>query len=623
MSQQNRSSSRDVPTSAGPSLEGDDNPQERGSLPTTPERPTRTPAASRIQEEEEEEEEDSSYVQAPRGMPVHPGQVERRPPSDLQRSMIQEPLQSTIARQQDPANRLLATVSSNCLHGRDHEMGMFCHECRGIQMPWGTSLPRVRDDLGEDLRRGPNGSIFQGVQLQNFNAIATLSTRAYLQLTHQSAMSIDGFNGFEARYKAASNAGRLVARLIDSLRRVATNLERVPAFYDIIHQALLEPDLSYENHRENILRIIETDEENERPHGHDNAARGARGEGLGGIASRHGRRQSQASASSGNLEIGPGGTTSAPSGSSSSPTDNSEELIFEPMRDISGPQSHRPPKRGDWEFVQGTDLSDAVLGQPDPSKYFLVRQMHSNPAEKDVRQYPGWAKMDWNDPTHITDLNRARRQIRMRTSGAIAEPRLPWTKLEKDVLKRLVQNAINAGQKRTTIDWEAISSNMSKHFDSLVQKEGEPLAQTTTVVGGIEQAPKYKRAPKLKTQRKGSQQRGAKALANQAEKYGDIWIMLNNTQPRKDRKKKRTAGGSNKQDSESPEYQDEDVAEDVDSDDEPIQPKPKRVKGPKDMPDRGPKKPPGPPPPGGAGGLAGPMGKSRSIAPTRTPMAAR
>jgi hypothetical protein len=619
MSQRNQTSSRDVPASAGPSLEGNDNSQERGSLPTTPERPTRSPAASRMQEEE-----DSSYVQAPRGMPVHPGQVERRPPSDLQRSMIQEPLQSTIARQQDPANRLLATVSPNCPHGRDHEMGMFCHECRGIQMPWGTSLPRVRDDSGEDLRRGPNGSIFQGVQLQNFNAIATLSVRAYLELTHRPAMSIDGFNGFEARYTAAANAGRLVARLVDSLRRVATNPERVPAFHDIVHLALLEPDLSYENHRENILRIIETEgEENSRPHGHDNAARGARGEGLGGIDSRQGRGQSQGSGSSDNQEIETSGTTSGPSGFPPPDEDDQGDLIFEPMRDISGPQSHRPPKRGDWEFVEGTDLSDAVLGQPDPSKYFLVRQMHSNPVEKDCRQYPSWEKMDWNDPRHITDLNRARRQIRMRTSGAIAEPRLPWTQLEKDILKRLVQDAINSGQKRTTIDWDVISENMSKQFEGVVQKEGDALAQTTSVIDGVEQAPKHKRAPKLKSERTGTQQRGASALKNQAYKYGDIYLMINATQPRKEKTKKRDAAGNSKQESESPEYQDEDAVEDVDSDDEPIQPKPKRVKGPKDMPDRGPKRPPGPPPPGGAGGLAGPMGKSGGITPTRTPMAAR
>jgi hypothetical protein len=115
--------------------------------------------------------------------------------------------------------------------------------------------------------------------------------------------------------------------------------------------------------------------------------------------------------------------------------------------------------------------------------------------------------------------------------------------LEKDVLRRLLQDAINAGQKRTTIDWEVISENVSTHFGGLVQKEGEPLAQTTSVVNGVEQQTKYKRAPKLGSERKGSSQRGASALKNQADKFGDIWPILAGTQPRKGGRRKRTTSG--------------------------------------------------------------------------------
>jgi hypothetical protein len=293
------------------------------------------------------------------------------------------------------------------------------------------------------------------------------------------------------------------------------------------------------------------------------------------------------------------------------------------MRDISGKKSNRPPPRGDWEFVEGTNLDDAVLGQPDPSKYFLVRQMHSKPDKKDVRQYPGWENMDWNDPDHIAALNRARRQIRMRTSGAIAEPRLPWTQLEKDVLKQLIQDAINAGQKRTTIDWDAISTGMSRHFEGLIQKEGEPLARMTEVVNGVEKEPKRKTPLKLKTERKGAQHRGPRAVQNQAEKYGDIALIITATQPKRGRKRKPGDSKSNsKQEIDSPESQDGESADDTDSDSHAVHPKQKRLRGPKDMPDRSPKPPGPPPPPGGSGGIAGSMDKSHGLAPTRTTMAA-
>lgn len=73
-----------------------------------------------------------SPVQAPRGMPRHAGQVERRPAFSTMERMIAEPLQSTIARENDPANQLFATVLQNCVDSGNHEMGVFCRNCRGI-----------------------------------------------------------------------------------------------------------------------------------------------------------------------------------------------------------------------------------------------------------------------------------------------------------------------------------------------------------------------------------------------------------------------------------------------------------------------------------------------------------
>jgi hypothetical protein len=554
-------------------------------------------------------------VHAPTELPRHAGQVERRQSSTAHGNMVEDPIQSTIARERDPASQLHPSIDPNCPRSRYHFMGDFCHVCRGIQMPWGTELPRVTDDNGEEVRRGPVRSLLQGVNVRNSNAIGTLSVRAWLNLTGHSTMSVDGFNGFEARYVAAAAAGCAVARLVNSLVALGTNPEHLPRFYDIIHEALWTPDLSYETIRNNLIRRIEAAEaEAARPHGHDNIDRGRRGEGLGGIGVRRQSSESESDPSPRNRR-----RTTGPSGSSSLNEDLSGELIYTQMPDIRGTKANRPARRGDWEFVAGTDLDDAVLGQPDPSKFFLVRQNASNQSEKDIRQYPALADMDWNDPEHIASLNRARRQIRNRTSGKIAEARLPWTQKEKDILKHLLQDAINKGQKRTTINWEAIAAGLSQHLEGVVQKEGEPIAKCTKVVGGVEVPPRSKKDLKLKTERVGSQHRTARAIQNQSEKYGDIWLMLEATQPRQaGKRKKRETQRKVKQEAKSSE-DDKKATDDADSDNDLKSKRPRRFKDPKDEPDRGPKNPPGPPPPpGGAGGLAGPMGKSYCLAPART-----
>jgi hypothetical protein len=77
-----------------------------------------------------------------------------------------------------------------------------------------------------------------------------------------------------------------------------------------------------------------------------------------------------------------------------------------------------------WQIVRC--LADPVLGQQDPSKFFLIQRMKSNPELKDCRQLPDWMKVDWNDPDDIEHPKKHRSQIRNRTSGSIAMHRPPW-----------------------------------------------------------------------------------------------------------------------------------------------------------------------------------------------------
>lgn len=319
MSEQDKASCLEVLTSAGPVSEAQTNGQGFVSEHPTEQTPHPTSTVPTTQ------------ARSVRSIfpPPHAGQVERRLPLEAQASIIQEPLQSTLAREADPANRLYPNVDPRCPHARGHNIGHFCHECRGMPMPWGAELPRVTDDLGHDITGGPPGSLFSGVALRNSNAIATLSTLVYLSLTNQPRMSVDGVNGFEARYVATAAAARQVVRLINSLRLRAMNGDQVPEFYDIIHRALTDQDLSYDAHRNNILRTF--GRENPRQHGCGNLRHGL-GVGMGSMADRV-ARDSELTASRDN---GSGSANTGGPGSTPTDDDLSGELVFEERPDVRG-----------------------------------------------------------------------------------------------------------------------------------------------------------------------------------------------------------------------------------------------------------------------------------------------
>jgi hypothetical protein len=190
--------------------------------------------------------------------------------------------------------------------------------------------------------------------------------------------------------------------------------------------------------------------------------------------------------------------------------------------------------------------------------------------------------------------------------------------MEKDVLKSLVQNALARGMNRKTIDWDNIAQNMSKYFEGVVQEIGQPLAQCTKVVDGIEQQPRHTVALTLKSERRGAQNRGGNALKNQAEKYGDIWLLLEASKPRGKRVRRKEKSLSIKSEPQSPEPE-----KTLDSDSEVGQRQKRPKLGPRDIAPRGPKKPPGNPPPGGAGGLVGRVEKRLGLAATRTSFPSR
>ncbi|PVH87816.1 hypothetical protein DL98DRAFT_581052 [Cadophora sp. DSE1049] len=179
-----------------------------------------------------------------------------------------------------------------------------------------------------------------------------------------------------------------------------------------------------------------------------------------------------------------------------------------------------------WEFLLGTDLSLARFGEPDLSKFFLCRQLVYTPEVKDLCEYAKWRTFDWNDTNSITHLNRWRGLTRLRTAGKIAVPHPPWTQMEKNALKSLVERELRDGKTKKTINWDIIATDLMSHFKNIVQPVGVPMAQNSTSTTDGSEKVHSMYAKKLSGNRVGSIERSATAVKEQATKYADIKLML-------------------------------------------------------------------------------------------------
>jgi hypothetical protein len=516
-------------------------------------------------------------------------------------------------------------------------------------MPWGDDdLPVVTDDLGIATEVGPAGSILEGVALQNPVAIAIVAVVAYLRSTRMPYTYVQELPHIITKVPEARAAGERVGNLYRAIQARAEPGDSPPSYHEIIYSVLADPEITAENYLSNTLSMLGRDR------GRPRASSNEREEGR---APVHAPPQAPLNTP---LNAPLNATLNAPVNAAvmtprhdaatqtpdhsrwhvgslrrEPPSDGhrvkdmtEEEWLSTERTNPTDQKKNRPPPPGDWEFVPGTDLSDPVLGQPDPSKFFLIRQMKSNPEIKDCRQLPNWAKFDWNDPDDIEHLKKHRSQIRNRTSGSIAMHRPPWTLAEKEVLTKLVEKQIIAGATKKTVNWEKISRGLKVYFKDRTQKKGSVLAQTSKLIDG-KVVEKYKKPKVLNADRVGDAGRHARSIEAQAGKYADIYDMLLKTLPGGRDGKHRAP--TSKRDQRIINTKDDDTdSSDIStsSDDEPLaktRPRKKQKmeehEGPRDDVPQGPKKPPGPPPPaGGAAGLAGPMGQSPSLDFQRTPL---
>ncbi|KAB8293329.1 hypothetical protein EYC80_007653 [Monilinia laxa] len=203
-----------------------------------------------------------------------------------------------------------------------------------------------------------------------------------------------------------------------------------------------------------------------------------------------------------------------------------EEGSGEPgFRKLPVVKKNTPGRPGvEWRFLEGSDLENAELGKPDPSKFYLTRVNVHDPLEVDVRQFAAIPGFDWNSPNHIKALNKARAQNRHRVQGKIAETRIPWTKMEKDCLFEEVREAIKSGLNRHSIDWDDIASRLESRFQGVLQKKGAKLAP------GVERQMedgKKDRTLKISRSDRVGYNRSGTATETQALKYPDILQIIN------------------------------------------------------------------------------------------------
>ncbi|KAH7382990.1 hypothetical protein BKA64DRAFT_761110 [Cadophora sp. MPI-SDFR-AT-0126] len=389
------------------------------------------------------------------------------------------------------AERISIITDTSCAEAEAHVMGEFCDTCRTILMPWINALPRATDDDGQPIRKVPSRAILGRVVVTDDEAIAVVTVVATLDVANKRFDVVKGLVEIMEKFPRAVAAGYRVAEIYRYIFKVSTPAHNIPALADIINTALEDPMQSSEEY----IKAVEFELRAEAP-----------------------------------LRSPYGSTPTLFGKSATKPSLPKISTASDLRQDVQGTHTHKPPRGGPWEFVPGSLLDKAVLGTPEPHKCFLTRQCKDDPSIKDVRQFPSWATIDWNDPVDIQTFNKWLEQHKGRVNGRIGNKPAVWTQAEKDVLKQAVQAALASGKTQRTMDWDDIAQILFDHFKDHTQYKGEPLAQSTKLNpdNSIDK-PKLRYPKKLKENRVGGINRAGKSVKVQAMRYGDIALMLRMT----------------------------------------------------------------------------------------------
>ncbi|KAF8866340.1 hypothetical protein BDZ45DRAFT_683700 [Acephala macrosclerotiorum] len=397
------------------------------------------------------------------------------------------------------------TISLNedldCPTENRHMFGFFCPTCRSIPMEWGPKLPRVYTPGNKLIKVGPRRGAVDGVDLQDEEAIAALSTIVYCDCRGLHYKDIPGLLALMEKHTKSVEAGQRIAEMYQTINRAARQEEEdlVPEFYQLVESCLRNPCQDAKTFV--IKALAKLSNFQGLPDGHEPE-----------------------------IPPHPFDTGSQPSFThASSPGEDEDGLDWIKRPVITASQAHTPAPRGNWKFVDGTDLSEAVVGKPEPWKWFLIRQDKNDPSKIDIREYPRIRTFDFNDHNDVRALNKNRKQIIDRTDAPEKDSRPPWTLLEKQTLEELIREDFKTGKTGKTLDWKSIAERLEKKFENVLQKEGVALAQTSRKIKGEWVFP-LRKDPKLPKERLGPAKRNASAVSIQAKKYHDILALINGTE---------------------------------------------------------------------------------------------
>ncbi|KAK0113892.1 hypothetical protein ONS95_014136 [Cadophora gregata] len=386
------------------------------------------------------------------------------------------------------AERISAITNTRCVQAEEHIMGDFCGVCRTVLMPWIDALPRAVGDDDQPIRRAPAQSILGRVNLSDDEAIAIVAVVASLDIANKRYDEVEGLVEIMEKFPRAVAAGYRVANIYRHIFKVSTPVHDIPALADIIQTALDDPHRTPEEY----IKAVEIELRLTAP-----------------------------------LRTLYGSTTTWSGKNATKPSPSETSTLDDLRPNVQGNYTHKPPRGGPWEFVPGTILDKAIAGIPAPHQCFLTRQSKNDPSIKDVRQFPSWATIDWNDPVDIDIFNKWLEQNKGRVKGRIGKHSTVWTQAEKDVLKDAVEAAIVSGKTQRTVDWDEIAQIMFDHFKDITQEKGELLAQSTRLnADNTIDKPKLKNPKKLKEDRVGGIFRAGKTVKVQAMRYGDIALLL-------------------------------------------------------------------------------------------------
>ncbi|CZR57644.1 uncharacterized protein PAC_07533 [Phialocephala subalpina] len=350
----------------------------------------------------------------------------------------------------------------DCGNRSNHELGIFCSECKAMKMPWGNQIPYVAGHT----TRAAEGTILAGVHLQDKTSIAVVSVVAFLIINHQSLESVQGLSAMLERYPAAAEAGRRVSHLVGALtydadhadtedeREIQAPLRQAFPWYSILNSILEQPWMTLAQFHERFTNEsldrrlpgkpstnfnattqatifpprartppVSLYPQNQPDDGNSGGGSGGAGggdSGNGGGGKNSGSNGgggtwggSKGAGSNGTPDLGDG-TSQQPQSSNAVERDrrhlegdsDKADLIFKPQDIPEGTKAQAPAARGQWAMLEGTDTSNAVKGKINPTKYIMIRQDTANKDRIDVRVYPHIAGFNWHDKLDISTLNK-------------------------------------------------------------------------------------------------------------------------------------------------------------------------------------------------------------------------